>query len=99
MTVTAAVYGNLSVHEGRTLKSDRKWGITHVLCGLLVTHMDREADAKRMAQFLWDHYRAAFEMEDHDRSSKMIPQHVKDWVRKCRLDGRWYEPDFLGGNE
>lgn len=97
LTVEAEVYGTLALHEGKTESSRRKWAVTHVLCGLLITHMDRKEDARRVAEWLWANYKEAVQIEDHHRSARMIPEHVKAWLRRCRTEGRWLEPgDFLG---
>lgn len=97
--VKAEILGTLALHEGKTALSQRRWAISHVTCGLLLTHLYREECARKVAEFLWKNYRQAFELEDHKKINRMIPEPIKEWVRHCRRNGRWYDPQpFLEDN-
>ncbi len=89
----AWVYGKIAVHRGRTPRSQNKWAVTHLLCGRLVTHMDSEGDAKKVAEHLWDHHRGAFEERDAGDACKKVPQRVRDWCAHCRWTGKFVPYD------
>lgn len=90
-TVQALVMGSLGVHP--SLEGNPKgWTVTSVTVGLIVTMVDTEADAVKIAEYLALRFDDHFCQETAEEIHGHVPTWVKLWLRSCTRQRKWVEP-------
>ena len=96
--VPAWCYGMLAVHRTfskTTWGKDHPWIVTATTVGRATAAVGSEADARRMAERLWSLHADTYRLRDKDEMAAAIPESTKQWVRACREEGRYVDPESL----
>jgi len=95
--VDAWCSGPVGYHKTLDKNSDGKtyqWIIVSLTTGLAVTMVDREEDARKIAEILLVKCRLALSQFTKEKASGMFPQKIKDWCKACYKERAFVEPTF-----
>ncbi len=76
------------------------WAVTHVPSGLAAVHgLAGEMLALRVMRWLWVNCCLAFVEEDPKACAAAVPRWVVGWLRRCRSEEEWVDPEKLRPTE
>lgn len=95
--VEAWCSGPVGYHKTTNKESDgetHQWVVVSLTTGLAVTMVDREEDAKKIADVLVAKCRLALSQPTKEKVLAMFPAKIKQWCKDCYAKRAFVEPTF-----
>ena len=87
--IDGVVFGNLAVHL--SLSDGSLFVVTASTVGLRVCHVNKEKDAKRIAETLHRYCAKAFQEKTAQNILDKLPLWVKPWLYECTKERKWVD--------